>query len=108
MQKPFLEVAITRADAVKKLAMQHDLVRPDYRANLATSLIAPFSHIGIDDGETSTGRQKLRVPTPQELVDRVLTTTELLIAGFEQRGWLVEVPPFSTFTDDGPPTGFRG
>ncbi len=106
--KTFLEVQAVRADAVKKTALAHELMKADYRANLAASLVSPFSHIGVDDGETSTGRQKLRCPTSQELVDHVLMTTELLVTAFEQRGWLVPVPPLSTFLqDDGPATGFR-
>lgn len=109
MTKPFLEVSVIRPDALKKQAMHHARMTADYRATLAVGMVPTMAHVGVPDGETSSGEPRMRPQTPQELADCILATTELLIDGFIARGWLVEVPALSTcLEDDGPPAGFGG
>ena len=46
----------------------------------------------VPDGEDSAGRQKLRLPTPDELVTRAADIAAATWAECEKRGWLIELP----------------
>jgi hypothetical protein len=54
-------------------------------------------HFGIvaamPDGEDSAGRMKLRLLTPDEVVDRSIAISERLCEQINARGWLIDVPP---------------
>lgn len=70
-----------------------DTVVPNRRARFASEFIARWGCVAaIPDGEDSSGRQKLRLPTPVELVDRAIETAETLNTRMIALGWLVEVP----------------
>ena len=43
-------------------------------------------------GEDSSGRQKLRLLTPDEIVERACEISAKSYAEFAKRGWLLEVP----------------
>ena len=63
------------------------------RAQLATVLLEKWALVaGIPDGEDSAGRQKMRLPTPEELVDRACVIADEAVSAFERRGWLLELP----------------
>jgi len=57
-----------------------------------TELVKISVHSAIDDGETSTGSQKMRVMTPAEIVTRCAELTELTHAAMEAKGWIIEAP----------------
>lgn len=42
----------------------------------------------VPDGEDGAGRQKLRLATPDEVVARAVTTTELLYRTMRERRWI--------------------
>jgi hypothetical protein len=66
---------------------------PDYRATLATELLARWGCIAaMPDGEDSAGRQKLRLIPPQEVVKRACDIAGWAIDEMEFRGWYLEVP----------------
>lgn len=44
------------------------------------------------DGEDSVGRQKIRLMSPEEIVDKACRTAELLCEAFEEKGWFFHVP----------------
>ena len=44
----------------------------------------------MSDGEDSAGRQKLRLATPEELVERAITTTNLLFKRMREEGMMFE------------------
>jgi|SRR6185312_15013219 len=46
----------------------------------------------IQDGEDSTGRQKLRLLSPEEVADRAASIAHNLWCEFKRREWLVAVP----------------
>lgn len=46
----------------------------------------------IPDGEDSSGRQKLRLPTPQELAERSAGIASALYEEFDTRGWMIPIP----------------
>lgn len=55
---------------------------------LATALVEKWGMVlGMEDGEDSSGRHKLRLATPGEVVDRAVATTKVLIARFIAEDW---------------------
>ena len=70
-----------------------DTLALNQRARFAASFIERWGAVAaIPDGEDSSGRQALRMMTPQELVNRACETADLLFAGLIKAGWAVEVP----------------
>ena len=70
-----------------------DTISLNKRARFAVEFIERWGAIAaIPDGEDSSGRQKLRMMTPQELVTRATQTAEYLFAVLNANGWTVEVP----------------
>lgn len=62
---------------------------------LATEFVGRWGMVAATlDGEDSAGRAKLRLLTPEELVERALATSTLLYAELRIRGYLVPIPDF--------------
>jgi hypothetical protein len=77
----------------RKKFVAHALVEPDIRARMAMDLVAKWGLVAaIPDGEDSYGRSKLRLSTPEEMVDRAVETVDLLMIAFKQNGWMVDCP----------------
>ena len=63
------------------------------RAELAADFVARWGMVAAKpEGEDSAGRAKLVLLSPQELVDRSCETAMLIMAEFERREWVVDVP----------------
>jgi hypothetical protein len=66
---------------------------PNTAAELATHFIERWGMVaGQPDGEDSSGRSKIRLATPKEMVDRAMETAELLLDTIEKKGWVIEIP----------------
>jgi hypothetical protein len=69
---------------------------PNQKANFAMQLLM---HNGInslvEDGESSSGAQKIRKETAKELVAKAVDVAESLFTEFELRGWLHKTIPYS-------------
>jgi hypothetical protein len=65
-----------------------------------------FNQQVVPDGETSSGVQKYRALTPQEIVERSIAIAELLFSELEARGHVVFVPPHDEWPNDTGPMGF--
>lgn len=66
----------------------------DLRMAMAMDILKSHPLVAaIPDGEDSAGRQKLRLQTAEESVERALDMAEHLVAICEQRGWLCEYDP---------------
>ena len=62
-------------------------------ARLAEQLAERWGMVAAeDDGEDSAGRQKVRLATPIEVIERACAVASLLHAEFTARGWYVEIP----------------
>ena len=62
-------------------------------AELATILVEKWGMVAaIPDGEDSAGRSKLRLLTPEKVVNRATETADLLWSALEDKGWLFDVP----------------
>jgi hypothetical protein len=74
---------------------------PDFRARLATQLVERWGLVACDvlDEENTAGRQKARLFTPAEVVDRACNTADLLVDELHNRGWMTAVPSFDEASD---------
>jgi hypothetical protein len=61
----------------------------DYALHLMTHLAIAAA---IPDGEDTAGRQKLRLMTPQEVVDRACEISKLAFQQFQAREWTLKLP----------------
>lgn len=60
---------------------------------IAERLITHFGAIACEsDGEDTSGRQKLRLMTPNELVARCFDIADVFCTAARQRGWLIPLP----------------
>ena len=74
-----------------------ELVDDEYlemEAKLATLLIEKWGLVAaIPDGEDSAGRQKLKMQTPDELVQRAFAVASLAMKTARKRGLVYKCPP---------------
>src|SRR5262252_4506659 len=71
----------------------HESQAPNFEARIALSLVERWGLVAADvDGEDTAGRSKLRRLTPHELTRDACETAAGLVAEFERRGWMVELP----------------
>lgn len=62
-------------------------------ADLAAAFIERWGMVaGRPDGEDSSGRAKLALLTPEEVIDRACKTAELADAEFRKRKWILTIP----------------
>lgn len=66
---------------------------PDQVACLAADIATRFALVAaMPDGEDSAGRQKLRLPTAEELAARSCDIAAALFDQFDKRGMLLDLP----------------
>ena len=62
-------------------------------AEIALEMITKWGMVaGIPEGEDSSGRSKLRIATPEEVVNRACAATEIAMKAFRDRGWVLTLP----------------
>lgn len=72
----------------------------ELEAKIATVFIEKWGMVtGIGDGEDSAGRHKVRLATPDEVVDRACEMAELACKAFEKRDWFTEAPSIQDAKD---------
>lgn len=63
------------------------------RARLASELMRHLAIVAVvPDGEDNSGRQKVRLMTPAEIVDRATEIADLAWNKYRSRGWILDVP----------------
>jgi len=68
-----------------------NIKEPDPRGRYALSCIERWGMVaGVPDGEDTSGRSKLRLATPDELVDRAAAITAKMFTRLDELGWMVE------------------
>ena len=96
-----IEVIVTNKHNFREpQIMVHEREIPDLEAKIAISLVEKWGMVsGAEGGEVSTGRAKLRLMTPHEVVDRACETAEALVAELRTRKWFVAVAPYGEIAD---------
>lgn len=78
----------------------HERFSHDWRARFATVCIERWGMIVAQpDGEDSTGRQKMRMTTPAEIVERACDCADAADLAFRKRGWALTLPSLQEITD---------
>lgn len=71
----------------------HKLYEPYTVAKLAMDMAARWGTVAaLPDGEDASGRQKLRMQSPEELAEAACATAAALWRQFEERGWFFANP----------------
>jgi hypothetical protein len=91
----------------KKQPVTYDPIMAGDIAKLALHLVIA-SDRSVPDGETSTGNQKYRQPTPEEVVARAIALAELTFETLAAKGHVVFAPPFDELPNESGPVGFKG
>jgi len=88
-------------DGYKKSVVEiHDTELPTQQARLAIELVGRWGMVAMmPDGEDSSGRQKFRPSTPQELCDRACETASLLFSKLRELGWFANIPTVAELDD---------
>lgn len=77
----------------KKTVVTYTTETPDDVAQFAMQLIDRHANVaGHEDGEDSQGRSKLRLQTPEELVERSFKIAQLTFAMARARGHMLTLP----------------
>lgn len=70
-------------------------------ADLALRMIERWGVVACEsDGEDSAGRQKLRMISEEDVVQRACRIAELSMAEFSKRGWVLNLPEPTVKDDD--------
>lgn len=79
--------------------IKHDTEFGGVRAAFMEEFIGRWGMVAaIPDGEDTAGRQKLRMATPAELVDRATSVTELAFDVMKEKGWVIDGPTIEQLT----------
>lgn len=71
----------------------YDTVAADTRARMTMDLIAKWGMVaGVPDGEDSSGRSRIRLATPEEIVQRAIDTTNLAFNQMVRDSWIIPIP----------------
>jgi len=80
----------------QKGVMIHDTELFEEEFKMAIEMVHRWGMVaGVDAGEDSSGRAKVRLATPEEVVTRAFTCVNLLLQGARDRGLIVKVPDLS-------------
>jgi hypothetical protein len=72
----------------------------DQEGRMAMALIERWGMIaGKTDGQDETGRAKLELLSPEEVVDRAFETAHLAFKALHDRGLMIPVPTFEEIED---------
>lgn len=101
MSKAKIVARITKMFGKEEVSISKTEVHSD-EANLAFSLIERWGMVAAQaDGEDAAGRQKLRLMTPEELVERAFITAHLAFEESRARELALDLPiPSSTVEED--------
>ena len=73
------------------------LFYPNAVARMAENIVTRWAQVAaVPDGEDSSGRQKMRLPTAEELAVRACDIAEAVWLEFQKRDWLMALPLVET------------
>jgi hypothetical protein len=84
----------------KPLVTIHTKEGLNTEATYAMHLAERFALISAeDDGEDSAGRQKLRLATPEEVVERACNIAGLMFVTFRKLNWVLPIDDYKTIVE---------
>jgi len=99
-----MKKAITIPDRFEKVnkIISWDNEQFEHEAEIAIQFVQHWGMVaGIPDGEDSAGRYKIRLQTPEELVERATTTASLLMATIRKKGLVYVGPELTHYQEPG-------
>jgi len=70
-------------------------------AKMAVDMVLRWGMVAVEpDGEDSLGRAKMRLTTPEELVERAFTVANLMFSKARASGLMFEAPHISEFSEE--------
>jgi len=110
MKKPDVIVAALNGTRRNQLFI-HTTESFDEQGKFAYDLMKTYACAAVPDGETSTGNVNLRMVTPAEAVEHVMTVTRLFFEEIDKAGWTIKYPGYAemeaTETNEPSSPGFR-
>lgn len=71
----------------------HETEHPNFEGRLAIMLVERWGLVAANDGgEDSSGRARLKLQSPAEVVDRACATAALMAEELRSRGWFTIAP----------------
>lgn len=87
------EIAFIDKYSNRESIVVNHLIQANWRARLASILIEKWGMVlCVPDGEDSSGRAKMRLSTPEEVVSRACESADKAVDAFYLRGWVDKVP----------------
>lgn len=91
-----VEIKVLKSQWTKEkepYVMAHNTEILTPQADFARDLIARWGMVSaLDDGEDSSGRHKLKLMPPHEVVSRAIETSDLMYKAFADNNMLIQVP----------------
>ena len=109
MIKPIVEICVVSEKMRYDQVMQHQRTATSNAGSFAMDLARSMAIAGVPLPECDgAGHQMMRLLTPDEIVTKAITITELLFSAMEKKNWVAEVPTFSSLLrDEFDDVGFR-
>lgn len=109
MIKQVVEICVVDEKTRFNQVMQHQRMAISQPGSFAMDLARSMSMGGVPLQECDgAGHQMMRLLTPDEIVTKAVTITELLFSAMEKKNWVAEVPTFSSLLrDESDDVGFR-
>jgi hypothetical protein len=102
-----MKVVPPNALAMANTSFIHEREKFCQEAEFASHLIRAWGILAVDDGETSVGHQKHKPIPVDDLVERVVSTTQLAFQRYRELGWIMDMPPIADLLKpQGGKTGF--
>lgn len=95
-------VAVDRYRNFKKEVVAYVEEQPDPVAQFAFDIIKQHAMVSaMPDGEDSSGRQKEKLPTPEQFVDRAFAIAEYAFNLARDKGRMIKTPDISEVIGEG-------
>ena len=101
--KPAIELIIEDEETETKRCFTHSRLQGE---GLVVQMAVSLSCLYVPDGETSTGQQKFRLYSDDEIIERTFALYDRLMSESVKRGYAVEIPPYEELKKKNSSIGF--
>jgi len=100
---PQIELVIEDEETETKRCFTHSRLQGE---GLVVQMAVSLSCLYVPDGETSTGQQKFRLYSDDEIIERTFALYDRLMSESVKRGYAVEIPPYEELKKKNSSIGF--
>lgn len=85
----------------RKTLVAHETEQLDQEAKLAVEMAVRWGMVAaLEDGEDSSGRQKLKLLSPAEVCERAFQVAHQMMVKARERGLVVQAPDITAFDNE--------